>query len=196
MSLPRLLAGHLAAALSFVLDLTMWWNDGNGTWFCQAPREAPLCCSIADASSLLWTTPTPAADTSSLLWTTLAPHDLAHLSCSSCSRAGGHPQDPQSISKSRFGHGEATRGQQASVSTFPHTWSCLLTPPKAYLGGSVFLLPPPQLGICASPTPQITTQGSVQLQPSKHPSECLGLAQACSTDLRCIFLYWKGKDRQ
>lgn len=23
----------------------MWWNDGNGTWFCQAPRKAP--CSTA-----------------------------------------------------------------------------------------------------------------------------------------------------
>lgn len=23
----------------------MWWNDGNGTWFCQAPRKAP--CSPA-----------------------------------------------------------------------------------------------------------------------------------------------------
>lgn len=40
----------------------MWWNDGNGTWFCQAPRKAPR-------SPAAWP---PPLDTSSLLWSTAA----------------------------------------------------------------------------------------------------------------------------
>lgn len=60
----------VAAGLSFVLDLTMWWNDGNGTWFCQAPRKAPRSPAAWPAAphrtapldtSLLWTPQPPPA---------------------------------------------------------------------------------------------------------------------------------------